>query len=445
MPSYISTKPAPTHKPASPLLVSAPSGLIAPPFRAALESQDTIWNGARLLFVQHTGGSAEWLANAATGGASQANPDAVTWRVVGRGKAVLSAGGVLQHRALAARSGASEEFVPSLWAFKSKQATSRIEIDYERYSPPDTEDDTAQVGLLPSEDDDGLEDTTAGSGWQLLEHYNTFWVRPTPDNTSALLEPWSEWPTLTFTAAHRGGVRMFWQSLSERDGGDHVVAHDVTSATSMHGYSDVQGSEHPTAYPQTKAATGDAYDENRFGTDRGLYVAERQTQRMGPQIANWSSYAERTTEVSDTEADPFSTGSTSWVGISDPDSTGYDADGAGWDFPTHWHRPAPNNLEGRLGNNAAVVPVRAWVYARFTTDLATETGYVRFSTSERSSLTIEIPEESTWAWYTATGWLEGPVNQLDDYALLQDHAKVTGGTMEIRAWSIGFGEFPVAT
>ena len=123
----------------------------------------------------------------------------------------------------------------------------------------------------------------------------------------------------------------------------------------------------------------------------------------------------------------------------------WDADAAGWDIPTHYCRPAPTNLDSRLAGNASAVPVRVWVYARFTTDAAGFIGTVRFASSPRSHVEVTIPEASTWAWYTRTGWIDGPVNQQDSYPVGQDFAKVTGGTMEIRAWSVHHGEYPVAT
>jgi hypothetical protein len=431
--------------PGSALLTMAPKELKKGPYGAALASQDTIFNGARLLLCQHTGGSAEWLVdNTGTGGGSQAYPEPGVWRTAMRSRCELAPGQALDVRVLAVPSGASETFNAStlLWTHYSSVAFLRVVIDYENISA-DTDQVTVQRSLHASDEDDGLEDVTAGAAWKRLQHHYVGFVRP-QDVSPEGLAKWSEWPTLTFAVEHKAGARVLACTVHETPA-DHVTEHGVTSATTLHDYSNEQNGPHPTLWPQVDATDAVTYNEYRYGTHRGLYVAARQTQRMGPVIASWSSYAERLAEPADTEADPVQVTSTSFVGLAIGSSeTAWNADSPGFDMPPHSNR-APENLSTRLRGNAASMPVRARVYARFTTAGA-NFGYVKFQSSPRSWFTVQVTQSTTYAWYTMTGWLETNVTATDNYAILQDFARVsTGGlTMEIRYWSMEFCDFPVA-
>ena len=107
----------------------------------------------------------------------------------------------------------------------------------------------------------------------------------------------------------------------------------------------------------------------------------------------------------------------------------------------HYARPMPENHALRL-DGAAVLPVRAWVYARFTAT-GSNTGRVKFQTSGRSWLIVKVPQSASstaYAWHTITGWIECTAAADDGMPAVQDFAKVTGGTMEIGAWAIDYGE-----
>jgi hypothetical protein len=429
-------------------LVMSPMELKRGPFGQALASQDSIFNGNRLLLCQHTGGSAEWLVdNTGTGGLSQVYPEPDVWRTAMRGRCELGPGQALELRVLSVPGGPSEVFYPSIpaWLFQGAVADIRAVIDYENLDA-DTDSVTVQKQLLPSLEDDGLEDVTAGAAWKQLQHHYVGPVRPA-DITPAGIAKWSEWPTVTFAIEHRGGARVLAASVHETPF-EHVTVDEATTTSTLHDYSNTQNGPHPTLWPVTKDADGATYDEPRFGTFRGLHAAARQSQRMGPVIAQWSSYAERLAEPADTEADPVAVTSTTFVGLAVGSAeTAWHADNPGYDMPPYSNR-APENLRTRLRGNAASIPVRARVYARFTTTGA-NFGYVKFQSSPRSWMTVTVPQHAsttTYAWHTMTGHLETNVTATDGYAILQDFARVsTGGiTMEIRYWSMEFCDYPVA-
>jgi hypothetical protein len=433
-------------KPGSAKLTMSPMELKRGPFGQALASQDSIFNGNRLLLCAHTGGSAEWLAdNTGTGGGVQAYPEADVWRTAMRGRCELGPGQALELRVLSVPSGASEYLDSPTWFFYSAVADIRAVIDY-RNVLAETDSVTAQKQLPPSLEADGLEVVTAGAAWSRLQHHYVGPIRPA-DNTPAGVVKWSEWPTVTFAIEHRGGARVIAASIHETPF-EHVTEHGTTSGSTLHDYSNTQNGPHPTLWPVTKDADGITYGEDRFGTYRGLYAAARQSQRMGPVIAQWSSYAERLAEPADTEADPIQVTSTTMVGLAIGSAeTAWNANNPGFDMLPYSNR-APENLSTRLRGNAASIPVRARVYARFTTTGA-NFGYVRFQSSPRSWMKVTIPQDAvttTYAWHTMTGHLETNVTATDNYAILQDFAWVsTGGvTMEIRYWSMEFCDYPVA-
>lgn len=436
--------PARVRKPGDPRRVSWPSELKKTPFGLALESQDTIFNGCRILASQHTGGSAEWLVdNTGTGGASQVYPSPTTWRTAARVRATLAPGQALDFRMLSVPSGPSEYFVAasSTWELYGNVAKARVVIEYDNGSDTDTV--IVERTLPGSTEDDAIEDQTAGSAWANLQHHFVGSVRPA-DVTLAGVAKWSEWPTVTMIFDHKGGARVLCMSITEVPI-EHVVADTVTDASTLHDFTDDQQAGLPTLWPQTKIADGATYQDNRYGTHHGLFVANRQTQRMGPKIADWSSYAELvdvtvigSASVSSNSASPFvglaiGSGITAWA-----------ATNPGFDMPGAYCAPAPYNLATRMAGNACSIPVRIRCYMRCTTAGAGSV-YLKLQSSPRSAVTLTMPRVDTFDWYTITGYLEGNVTQADHYAILQDFVKVSGAfTAEFRYWSLEWGAFAVA-
>jgi hypothetical protein len=156
---------------------------------------------------------------------------------------------------------------------------------------------------------------------------------------------------------------------------------------------------------------------------------------VGPRIANWSSYAENTATL--TASAPVAVTSTSWVGLSTLGGITTPSPAApGWDVAGAYARRSPENLETRL-TGAGVIPVRAWVRARFTSAGA-NTGLVRFA-SGRGEVIVRVAQSTTWAWHTITGWLETGNAPDDPGAVLQDLVRVTGATMQVSDWALDFG------
>jgi hypothetical protein len=435
--------PAKVRKPGSPKLTSWPAELRRTPAGLALASQDTIFNGARILAQQHTGGSAEWMVdNTATGGGTQSHPEPTVWRTAARCRATLCAGQALDVRMLAVPSGASVTETTGLWFHYSSNAQAQIVIGYENVGL-ETDSVTVTRNLPGSEIADGLEDTTAGAAWRQLQHHFVGSVRP-QTVTPAYVAKFSEWPTVTFEFKHKGGARVLYSSVTEVPL-EHVAYDSNDSGSTLHDFSDEQGGGLPVLYPQTKAADGATYQEHRFGTHHGLHVAERQRIRVGPTIATWSAYAERLAEVTDTEADPITVTSTTFVGLSIGSAiTAWAATNPGYDVPGSYCAPAPENLYTRVHGNSCSIPIRIRAYVRCTANGAGSV-FLKMQPTPRTAVTLTMPQVNTFAWYTTTGWIEGNVSESDHYAILQDFAKVSAGvTAEIRYWSVEWGAFPVA-
>lgn len=291
------------------------------------------------------------------------------------------------------------------------------------------------IDLPPSQLADGYESTDEGAAWDALAFGHVSLA--SADQEAPKL--WSEDTTCTATIKHVGGTRIVHASVCEQPN-THTVAHDAENV-SLHGW---PASQQTTARPQTEASDGATWAEHRFGTYRGLRVAAKQNRMLGPAIASWSSYAESLAEVADTEQDAIAVTSTTWVGLSVGSSiTEWSEDAPGHDIAGHYAGPSPENLSTRL-DGATAIPVRCRVYARFTAD-GGDFGYVKFQTSPRSWVIVPVFQVSTYAWYDMTGWVESSDAADDTWPVLIDFAKVDNGTMEIRDWSVHWGEFTVAT
>jgi hypothetical protein len=444
---YKVTELAKEYIAASSLAASYPSPLRREPFAAAMRSQDSVLAGRRLLVSQHTGGCNEWLVDSvATGGFGQSKPLATVWRVVARARTELMAGAVLVARVIAVPSGATEYFgAGSRYLFDGASGAVRFVIDYINTSVQ-TASETVIMPLASSDQADGVEDdSTAGRAWQQLQHRAVLNVRPADvAEDQAEAAKWSEWPTVTMSVEHRGGARVVHASLAE-EVYTHTVADIVDAATTCNGIKKEQTLV--SVYPVEDEADGATYEEYRHGVHRLLNVAARQTARVGPRICHWTAYSEELSEVADTEADAIAITSATAVRVSWQHAnanTTWLADAPGWDIPQT--RRLPEHLSSRL-SGAAVSPVRLRVYARFSA-VGGDTGYLRVQSTARSWVTVAIDQATigtTWTWVTITGFLEANTAGDDAYAIVQDFAWTTGGTLELRAWDLSYGDYEVGT
>lgn len=419
--------------------VSAPSPLMQAPWKLALRGADFVPAAYRLVFSQHTGGSSEWCSgNFTVGGVAREYPAPDVWRTVARTRFTLAPGCALRLRTVAVRSGQTEQVGGVGYEGYGAGGEVRCSLDYTN-AAADTDAATAELSLPASPETDAWEPTSAGSSWGMLLFRATLLVHPDAAiNSPSEQAKWSEWPTVDATFAHLGGVRVIHTSLTEVP--MRHVALDTNADTSIHGWP--QGDQVPEQRPAIEARDGATYGEHRFGVHRGLRTAERQTRRAGPILAAWSSYSEAGNEVADTENDAVQVTSPTFVGLSIGSGiTSWATTNPGHDILGHYCRPMPENRPERL-DGATAIPVRAQVYARFTTT-GSNTGSVKFQSSARSSLTVQIPQSgvsTAYDWHEAVGWLEATDAPDDTYPVLQDFAKVTGGTMEIRDWAISYGE-----
>lgn len=441
---YKRTEPPLTFAAPAPAKVSSPAGLYSPPFADALRAQDTVLGARRIIASSHMGGSGEWLtpSKSITDGAQNMPTD--VWRTVGRDRTELAPAQAIEGRILAIPSGPVVWYDASEGKWKYAKAGGRVRWTISHDNGPDSGETVLERNLPASDLQHQLEPQGEGQAWLDLQHHYMPPARPSGASDSlANASKWSEPHTLTITCEHRGGPRVIAAILAEVPT-EHVVQHD-TDETTLHDYSVTQGQPHPDVYPQTSSVDGASYEERRNGTRRGLLVAERQRSRIVPGPIIWTSYAERTTGVDDVESDPVQISTTYDVRISTPVDTGqayWDPAATGWDLTGHYAARAPEGLASRVTESRSL-PVLARVYARFTTT-GPQTGRVTWASSARSRIGVTITAASTsWAWWSVRGWLEATATPDDPYPLVQDFARRTSGTLEIRAWSLTIGDHAV--
>jgi hypothetical protein len=422
--------------------VSCPAPLMKAPWRQALRGPDQVIAAHRVLVNQHTGGSPAWfINNDDPNSIAQEFPVADVWRTVKRAKVCLSPGCVLQVRVLATRSGPVQWFgtidAVTQWHHKGNAGRIRVNVSYTN-DLAETDTRTVEVFLPGSDLEDGAESTDAGASWFVLLHRSVLLVHPLAALQSPLeAAKWSEWPELEIEIQHEGGARVI-QVVVQETPWDHVAAHDREDIT-IHSWPEVQGV--PDQRPQVEQADGATYEEHRFGAKRALIAARRLTERAGPVLATWSSYNEADATPTMLEAAAASASSTTPVGLSIGASvTAWDPDAPGHSISGHYAGRAPENLITRL-DGARAIPARFWVYARFTTNADVETGTIRFQTSPRTWIDVEVRELSAWTWYQAIGWIEASATAGDFEVWLQDFFFATGGTVQARYWALETGEF----
>lgn len=416
-----------------------PAPLFAGPWKEGLQEGDKVPCARRVLMLRHPGGGDGFMVHGDPPAHPQNYPEAGVWRTVRQVTCSLAPGAGLEMRVVAVRSGMTEWEDPNpLWQPYGAGGRIRVTVDYDNGTSTDTA--TAEVDLAPSPNDDGAEPTAAGGSWGYLLFKHVPLVAPAgvKAGTPSELAKWSEGTVITITVDDQGGTRVIQCSVQEVPY-KHVVAHDEESEVSIHGWPhELQ----PLARPQTEATDGATWEEHRQGTARGLAVAERQGQQLGPIVASWGSFSETLAEVSDTDPDPIQVTSTSYVGLSIGSSiTTWSADGPGYAVPGYYALRNPENLPSVL-NGAGTIPLRLRVHARFTGP-GSNTGYLKFQVTARSWVILEVDQAavgSTWTDLKLTGFIESMVAPNDFTVNLQDFVKVSGGTLELRYWSLEWGD-----
>lgn len=416
------------------------------PFKEAaweddLSSVDVpISSNARLVASQHMGGSGRFMVGyGAGGGASQTYPDPDAWRTVLRSKGNLAPGNALFFRVLALESGQTEVYNPSnaTWETTGNQGAVRLIVYYEN-----EDGDYTSYAYEKILEGNFLSD---GNAWLRLVCLTAKGLTHllNAGNNAAEQSKWSEWPRYTIQIQHRGGARII-QAVVHEAPHWHSAFHE-DEEISIHGWTQT-GS---TPRPQIEDADGGTYEEHRYGTLRAMHAAKRQSLRYGAHVAHWTSYAEGLAEPGDTEQDPFTITSTSWVGLSVGSAiTDWDTDSPGYAIHAPPCGRSPENLHTRMRIDAdadgeyyaSAIPVKVGVYARKPS--GAKPGYVKFQSSPRSMVIVEVAASADWEWYETSGWLEASSSGADSYSNLMDFAKVVDGTMEIRDWYVDYGDYP---
>jgi hypothetical protein len=440
--AYKSTK-LPTRiaggQPAAARGTSWPSPLMRAPWRDALRAADYIPAARRVVLVQQTGGSGEWAAgNFTVGGGAQEYPNSSSWRTVARGRFMLAPGNALQLRVVAVRSGPTERYIPAtgLWGVDAVGGALRAVVTWSQGA--DTGSSTAQLDLPASNETDSWEPTSTGGSWGALIFRGALLVLPDGFSFApSEAAKWAERPRIDVEIQHRGGARVICAVLSEVPH-THTVAHDL-EAVAVHGWPEQD--QGPDLRPQIETRDGVTYEDHRFGPWRSMTAAATQRRSCGPLVASWGAYSEALAEVTDTEVDPISVTSSTFVGVSIGSTiTSWATTNPGHSVSGHYARPMPECSPLRARTSASI-PVRIRVYARFSA-AGSNTGYMKFQSTARSSCLVAISQATvgtTWTWIETTAWLECSTAPDDTYPVLHDFARVTGGTLEIRGWSLEYG------
>lgn len=282
----------------------------------------------------------------------------------------------------------------------------------------------------------GLENSGAGQNWGDLREKQITDIRPAEYLTDpAVAVNFSEWTDVSLQIQIRGGARVVAVVVYEVPRA-HVTLHSNRDLTSVHAMPPSNSPQ--TSFPQTKAADGATYEEHRFGTTRMLQVAERQSERLGPRGFAMSTWNESTiSAVTDTENDPITTASSTFVDLMNSSITSYDDNNPGWIIAgsnAQLHRLNDARLIAR--GRFAVIPVRVRVDASRTAG----TGVVRVQSGPYEWVDVSIT--GARAWYTALGYLRSQLFADHNLASCQAFVRCSGGgTLSIWNLSVDFGHW----
>ncbi|MEM6988925.1 MAG: hypothetical protein AAF721_00465 [Myxococcota bacterium] len=243
----------------------------------------------------------------------------------------------------------------------------------------------------------------------------------------------------------RGGVRdvvwIVWEVPRA-----YVFDNDDAGPHAVHAASAVEVQQSPV--PQTSPADGASYEENRFGTYALIDTASHQDSRLGPRIAEWSSWTEDANDqpIADNNPtdpmvqEPVSTSSTTFVGVADPDITEWSVDSPG--FAVAGAHALRHHLNDSglvvVGGVRALVPVRVWCRGRWTDTAGSAMGIVRFQTSEYEWIELEFTDDGNAEEVERFGYMASQVAPDDDNGLLIPLMRVDAGTglLEVFEWSV---------
>lgn len=412
------------------------------PLRALFAAQDTVpATSRRTLLEVGLSGAAGWAQPTGLdpgGGAFdvQAYPDD-SWRTIATTRANLTPGCELHADVLACPAGLVVKEVAGDWVSDGAWAELRVRVTWTNGGSSSGPHDW--VVSIPGSTIGtwgGDEETVTAANWSRLIERSISEIRPPGyDSDPAVQAAFSEWSRVTVAIAVRGGMRLVSATVSERPLA-HTTAHDRSGLTSVHAVP--PGASPLVSRPVSKAPDGATYEEHRFGTRRMAQVAERQSERLGPRVFAWSSYSEATHDpLTDTEAEPVTVTSTSYVDLADSTSTSYSATGPGAVVAGAHAQlrrlSGPRIGDGRFG----VVPVRVWVDGSCTSS----GGVVRVQCGAGY---FDVPVTGARGWYTTTGLLQSQVAPDDaDAPPLVLFGTSGSGAQTLSVWNVAidFGQW----
>lgn len=445
------TKSLATLEPAYPAIGSLVANTLLrwSPFAALMRAQDTIpATSRRVLGEWHLSGATTWQQPEGTDDpGSTADPVAMQvypdedWRTISTFRAHVTPGCELRARVLYCPAGLAQRLVVPVggdtWGSAGAWAELRVRVTWSNgASSTGPHDWSITMPGSVSGDYGGLEPQTAGGAWASMSETEIASIRP-PDHTTdpAVAATYSEWSDVLVALAVRGGARVVHVVVYEYPL-SHTTEHDDDGLTSVHA---MPGGAAPiTPYPMVKAPDGATYEEHRHGTRRVAQVAERQSERLGPRIMQWTSWNESETDLYEqAEQSPISVTSATFVELGSADDvtpiSAYSLDGPGWIVAGAHARLARLNEPNLISRDVfGIVPVRVRVDAGNS-----GTGVLRVQSGLYEWIDVDLTGGRDT--YSATGYLHGQAHGDHDAPPLMVFVRADSGTVDIYNVSVDFG------
>lgn len=377
------------------------------PYFNVLRAQDTVLMGAkRVLFTHHVGGVANFgVADEDPGDTgTQEGAEADTFQEISRGCARLTPGSHLACNVVYFPSGGTQVLDTLTWVDTGNRGTVRLAITWSKGANTSTATwDIELEGQQAADTQDG--DIINGFRSKKVP---LIWPPELAGDAKEQLK-FSEWADLDITLSFAGSPRVVDLCLYEQPI-VHVQIHNTTDDQSAHAYQ--VGGVVPvvpqTARPQTDKVDDATYEEHRFGTSKGMEVAEQQGERLGPHILHVSSWHPGNYDFTDTTHPAITIQSATFVDVFDSTRTSWSAANPGFlcdSVNAQLHRYCDTGII--LRGKKAVIPVRICVRAEWTGSAGP--GVVRVQSSATEFVDVEFSSSGTLETNEAIGWLEGQV------------------------------------